>query len=87
MVDVKHRRCAVKGCRKDRVQIPGPRKRSNFCDVHHTEEEQELFCASDLAGAGAEQSPREPRPVKRAAASSEYVGDRDKRGRMSDMEW
>lgn len=35
MVDVKHRRCAIKGCRKDRVQITaGTRKRGKFCEVH-----------------------------------------------------
>lgn len=40
MVDVKHRRCAVKGCRKDRVQItPGTRKRGKFCEVHCEESE------------------------------------------------
>ena len=40
MVDVKHRRCAVKGCRKDRVQItPGTRMRGKFCEVHCDEPE------------------------------------------------
>lgn len=35
MVDVKHRRCAVKSCRKDRVLIPGSTsKRGKFCEVH-----------------------------------------------------
>lgn len=35
MVDVKHRRCAVKSCRKDRVLIPGSaNKRGKFCEVH-----------------------------------------------------
>jgi len=35
MVDVKHRRCAVKSCRKDRVLIPGTAmKRGKFCEVH-----------------------------------------------------
>lgn len=40
MVDVKHRRCAMKGCRKDRVQItPGTRKRGKYCEVHGDESE------------------------------------------------
>lgn len=35
MVDVKHRRCAVKSCRKDRVQTSaGIRKRGKFCEIH-----------------------------------------------------
>lgn len=32
---MKHRRCAVKSCRKDRVLIPGTAmKRGKFCEVH-----------------------------------------------------
>lgn len=34
-MDVKHRRCAIKSCRKDRVLIPGTAmKRGKFCEVH-----------------------------------------------------
>lgn len=40
MVDVKHRRCAVKGCRRDRIQIiAGCRKRGKFCELHTAEQD------------------------------------------------
>lgn len=74
MVDVKHRRCAFKGCRKDRVQIAaGTRKRGKFCEVHGNE--------SDMPQATAPAQPpleHDPAPNKAAAsAAMDKKRDRD----------
>lgn len=76
MVDVKHRRCAVKGCRRDRLQLTGgPRKRGKFCEVH---------CAESEFAPG-EQSRIAQQAKKTAPACTYESEDQNKRKRDADM--
>lgn len=69
-MDVKHRRCAYKGCRKDRVQIAaGTRKRGKFCEVHGSEVESPQTTA-----------PARP-PMEHDLESSTAASGDNKRGR------